>query len=253
MKIIVPIKMVPDLVEELEIDESGKRLDTSFLRFTINEADDHAIEEAVILKEKYGGEVTVIAPDIGEVDDVLYAAAAKGVDRLIKIMGDFEELDSHLYASILTEMIKDMQYDLILTGCEAITDLDGQTGIFLATNLSLPYIGLVSKYKKEDGIFCVNKEFPGGVYGEYKVELPAVLGVMTAEKPPRYVPVAKIRAAMKSAQIEEIDAPEIKVETGIEIEKMYVPEVGKGAEMIEGEPEEVAKKIAEALQNKGLL
>ncbi|CAD7781264.1 hypothetical protein BLFGPEAP_02783 [Candidatus Methanoperedenaceae archaeon GB50] len=76
---------------------------------------------------------------------------------------------------------------------------------------------------------------------------------MAAEKPPRYVPVAKIRAAMKSAQIEEIDAPEIKVETGIEIEKMYVPEVGKGAEMIEGEPEEVAKKIAEALQNKGLL
>ncbi|HDD43650.1 MAG TPA: electron transfer flavoprotein subunit beta [Candidatus Desulfofervidus auxilii] len=253
MKIIVPIKMVPDLVEELEIDESGKKLDTSFLRFIINEADDHAIEEAVILKEKYGGEVTVIAPDIGEVDDVLYAAAAKGVDKLIKIIGDFEELNSHLYASILTEIIKNMQYDLILTGCEAITDIDGQTGIFLATNLVLPYIGLVSKFDKKNGYFYVSKEFPGGVYGEYKVELPAVLGVMTAERPPRYVPVAKIRAAMKSAQIEEIDAPEIEVETGIEIERMYMPEVGKGAEIIEGEPEEVAKKIAELLQNKGIL
>jgi electron transfer flavoprotein beta subunit len=84
MNLVVPIKMVPDLVEELVIDASGARLDPDALRLRLNEFDDHAIEQAILLKEKGAGTVTVVAPDIEGVDDALFTAAAKGADRLIK-------------------------------------------------------------------------------------------------------------------------------------------------------------------------
>jgi electron transfer flavoprotein beta subunit len=84
MNIIVLAKLVPDLVEELTIDTSGTALDTAWLRMIINEFDDHAIEQGILLKEKGGGQVTVVAADIEGVDDILFTAAAKGADRLLK-------------------------------------------------------------------------------------------------------------------------------------------------------------------------
>ncbi|MEO0266625.1 MAG: electron transfer flavoprotein subunit beta/FixA family protein [candidate division WOR-3 bacterium] len=253
MKIIVPVRMVPDLVEELEINESEKRLNTSSLRMIVSEADDNAIEEAIIFKEKYGAEITVIAPDIGDCNDILFASFAKGADRLIKITGLPEELNSHLYAKILSEIIKNMEYDFILTGCQSVMDLDGQTGILLAGELNLPYVGMILKIEKKNGFLSVNKEFPGGVYAKYSVEIPAVLGILSSENPPRYIPVAKIRAAMKSAKIEEISAPDIKVDMGFEVIRVYKPEVSKGAEIIQGSLDEIAKKLVDILEEKGLL
>ena len=88
MNIVVVVKLVPDLVEELAIDESGTALDTTYLRLIVNELDNHAVEQAILLKESAGGQVTVIAPDLEGVDDVLFTAAAKGADRLIKLTGD---------------------------------------------------------------------------------------------------------------------------------------------------------------------
>ena len=87
MNIVVPIKMVPDLVEELVIDASGTKLDPDALRLKLNELDEHAIEQAILLKEKGAGQVTVVAPDVEGVDDALFTAAAKGADRLVKLTG----------------------------------------------------------------------------------------------------------------------------------------------------------------------
>ena len=101
MNIVVPVKVVPDLVEELTIDDSGAALDTDWLRLMLSEFDDHAIEQAILLKERDGGQVTVVAADAEGVDDVLYAAAAKGADRLIKLTGDFEEaVNNHALARV---------------------------------------------------------------------------------------------------------------------------------------------------------
>src|SRR4030065_1490904 len=99
MKIVVPVKFVPDLVEELTIDPSGTALDTSWLRLIINEFDDHAIEQAILLKERSSGHVTIITLDAEEVDDMLFAAAAKGADKLIKLVGNFESvINNHALA-----------------------------------------------------------------------------------------------------------------------------------------------------------
>ena len=94
MNIVVVVKLVPDLVEELAIDESGAALDTTYLRLIVNELDNHATEQAILLKEGAGGQVTVIAPDLEGVDDVLFTAAAKGADRLIKLTGDLSAVNN---------------------------------------------------------------------------------------------------------------------------------------------------------------
>ena len=244
MNIVVLAKLVPDLVEELEIDESGTSLDMTWLRLIINELDDHAIEEAILLKERAEAQVTVLAPDIEGVDDILFTAAAKGADRLIKIMGDFESgINNHALAKGLTTVIADLEPDLILAGVEANEDLDGSIGPLLAGYLDFPYIGYVASVKLNYGSASATKEFPGGLSAEMEVPLPAVLGIQVAEEPPRYVAVSKVRQAMKTVEIEEIEIGEFDIEGSPIVDRMYQPEVGEGATMIEGSLDDISDNL----------
>lgn len=253
MNIIVPIKMVPDLVEELSIDPSGAALDTAWMRLIINEFDDHAIEQAILLKERVGGQVIVIAPDAPDVDDALFTAAAKGTDRLIKLTGDTESLNSHAIARAMAAIIKTEIPDLILTGVQAHNDLDGQIGPLLAESLSIPYIGYVSGVKLENNMATVAKEYPGGLLGEFLVELPAVLGIQASDEPPRYVAFTKVRQAMQTAHIEEQDIGELDVSGSLTISRMFQPEVGERAEMLVGDTSEVATRLIEIMQEHDVL
>ncbi|UCD98086.1 MAG: electron transfer flavoprotein subunit beta [Chloroflexota bacterium] len=244
MNIIVLAKLVPDLVEELEIDDSGTALDMTWLRLIINELDDHAIEEAILLKERYGAHVTILSPEIEGVDDILFTAAAKGADRLVKVTGEYESgINNHALARVLVEPIKDMSPDLILAGVEANEDLDGSIGPLLAGYLDWPFIGYVAKVTLQDSIAKIHKEYPGGLTAEFDINLPAVLGIQVAEQPPRYVAVSKVRQAMKTAEIEEIYAGQFDLSGGPKIERMYQPEAGEGATMLEGSIDDIADRL----------
>jgi electron transfer flavoprotein beta subunit len=253
MNIIVPIKMVPDLVEELSIDPSGAALDTAWMRLILNEFDDHAIEQAILLKERLGGQVTVITPDAPDVDDALFTAAAKGADRLIKLTGDTESLNSHAIARAMAAVVKTENPDLILTGVQAHDDLDGQVGPLLAELLFMPYVGYISGVKIEDTMATVTKEYPGGLLAEFMVELPAVLGIQASDEPPRYVAFTKVRQAMQTAQIEEQDIGELNASGGLEVTRMFQPEVGERAEMLAGDAGEVATRLIEIMQEHDVL
>jgi electron transfer flavoprotein beta subunit len=254
MKIAVLFKLVPDLVEELEIDDGGTALDTTWLRQIINESDDHAIEQAILIKESGDAHVTIIAPEGEATDDVLFTAAAKGADQLIKLAGDFEEgVNNHALARVAADAIKGLQADLILTGVQAHNDLDGSVGPLLAELLGLPYIGYISGVEVSGGSAKVRKEYPGGLIGEMDVALPAVLGIQAAEQPPRYVAVSKVRQAMSMANIDEEDAPDFDSSGALDVDKMYQPEVGERATMIEGDEDEVAARIVEIFKEIGVL
>lgn len=254
MNIVVPVKLVPDLVEELEIDESGAALDTTWMRLILNEFDDHAIEQAVLLKERIGGQVTILAPDVEGVDDVFYTAAAKGADRLIRLTGEFEEaVNNHALARAFAHAIRELQPDLVLTGVQAHDDLDGALEPLVAAHLDIPYIGYVAGVAVEDGRCTVRKEYPGGLIAEMEVALPAVLGVQVAEKPPRYVAFSKIRQAMQTATIEEHPAPELNLSGGPGVDRMFKPEVGERATMIEGDVDEIASKLVGLFKELGVL
>ncbi|MBS1248895.1 MAG: Electron transfer flavoprotein subunit beta [Chloroflexi bacterium] len=253
-KIVVLAKLVPDLVEELEIAPDGKALDMMWLRLLINEFDNHAIEQAVLLKEAVGGEVTIISPDAEGVDDMLFTTAAKGADKLIKLVGDFEDMpNNHALASAFAKVAKEEQPDLILTGVQANNDLDGAIGPLVAKELDMPYVGYISGVTLEEGGVIARKEYPGGLIGEMEVKLPAVLGIQASEEPPRYVAISKVRQMMKSAAIDEHDVPELADTGGLPVNRMYLPEAAERAEMIEGDEDEIAAKLVELFQEIGVM
>ncbi len=253
MNIIVPIKMVPDLVDELEINEDGTDLDRDFLSYKLNEFDDHALEEALQLKEEGDATVTVIAFDGEETDKALFTAIAKGADNAVKITGDFEEgTASHVLAKALAEAIQGMDYDLILTGVQAADDRDGQVGVLLANYLGVPHVSVVSGVTLSGNTATVHKEYAGGMMAEFEVDLPAVLGIQAARETPRYAPVSRVRQIMRQAELEEVEVGDVDVNVGSEVRRMFTPEAGEGAEMIEGDAEEVADKILEILKEKGV-
>jgi electron transfer flavoprotein beta subunit len=254
MNIVVPIKLVPDLVEELEIDASGAALDAAALRLKLNEFDDHAIEQAVLLKEKGMGQVTVVAPDVEGADDVLYTAAAKGADRLIKLTGNFgESISNHAMARIVANAIEPLRPELILTGVQAHNDLDGSVGPQLAEHFGMPYVGYVSGVVVNDGKVEVRKEYPGGLIAEMQVTLPAVIGIQAAEKPPRYIPISKVRQTMKTAKIETQPAAEQQPIGARMISRMFQPEASARATMLEGDAEQVAGKLVAMFKEQGVL
>src|SRR5271157_4125181 len=121
--------MVPDVVEDLEIASDGRALDLEYLRMILSESDDHALEQALLLKERHGAKVTVLALDAPEVDDALFTALAKGADRALKIVDTEAAASTRQAARIISQAIPRisglMPVDLILTGVQAIDDLDG--------------------------------------------------------------------------------------------------------------------------------
>lgn len=254
MNIVATVKLVPDLVEELEIDESGAALDMTWMRLIINEFDDHAIEQGILLKERDGGQLTVVVPGVEGADDVLFAAAAKGADRLIKLTGDFGEgVNSHALARVLAPIVKELGPDLVLTGVQTHEDLDGSVGPLLAELLGIPYVGYVSGVAVSEGLATVRKEYPGGLIAQMEVTLPALLGIQAADEPPRYVPISKIRQSMKTASIEEQAAADLDPDGAPTVSRMFEPEAAERATMIEGDEEKIASRLVEIFQEAGIL
>lgn len=255
MNIIVPVKLVPDLVEELEINNDGTDLERDALKFKMNEWDESALEEALQLKELHGGTVTVLTVASGDVDEMLYTCVARGADRVVKITGDFEEYhDSHTAARALAAAIREQPHDLILTGVQAADDLDGQVGVLLATYLGIPHISVVSGIEAEPmtRTATVHQEYAGGIMATFEVDLPVVLGVQASRAIPRYAPVSRVRQAMKTARIEEIEAT-TPAGAGISVRRMFKPESTEHAEMLEGDTDEIVDRVIEILRERGIM
>lgn len=250
MNIAVPIKLVPDLVEELEINDDGTDLERDFLSYKINEFDDHAIEEALQLKEAHGGTVTVIAIEREETDKVLYTALAKGADKAVKITGVDEAASTHAAAKAMCQALGGIDYDVILTGVQAADDRDGQLGVLVANQLGIPHVSVVSDISVDGDTLTVHKEYAGGLMAKYEVTPKVVLGVQAARQTPRYAPVSRVRQIMKEAELTELEAATDDAASGSTVRRMFTPEKGEGAKMLQGSAEEVAAKIAEVLQEK---
>ncbi|MDR7522912.1 MAG: electron transfer flavoprotein subunit beta/FixA family protein [Armatimonadota bacterium] len=252
MNIAVLLNMVPDLVEDLEIDASGTALDTQWMRYVLSESDEHALEQALLLKGRLGARVTVLALESGDAEEALFSSLAKGADEAVKITGVSPGHSKRALAATFKEALKNMPSDLILTGVYAIDDLDGHVAGLLAGMMGLPFVGVTRSVEPADGHVVVQKELPGGAAVEIEVGLPAVLGVLSAPQPPRYVPVAKIRETRKSrALVERVTAP--VQPDGVTIRRLFKPEPAERATMLEGSPEEVARQIAALLRQRGLV
>jgi len=262
MDIIVCVKHVPETAEaDIKIASTGKTIEKTGLVFDINEWDDYAVEEAVRIKEKFGGTVTVITVGSEDADSTLRKCLARGADKAIRLTDPkFEGSDGYVIAKILHKAIKDLPFDLIFTGAQAGDDGYAMVGPILAEFLGIPHATMVKKIELRNGIARVNRELEGGLEEIVEVKLPAVLTIQTGINEPRYVSIMGIRKAMKKEikvlGLAELGLNENEVgEAGswIKIEKMYVPPVEKQAEFLKGTPEEIASKIAEILKARGLV
>jgi electron transfer flavoprotein beta subunit len=253
MRIVVPMKAVPDLVEEIEIDGDGTDIDREYLKFVLNEWDDQALEEALLVKASGSHEVVAVGlADDPDIEQALYTALAKGADHAVKLTGATAG-DTHSRASAFAGYLKDNPADLVITGVQAPDDLDGQLPSALAAHLGQPHVSVVVAIEATGDGVRVRQEFSGGRAAELDVTLPAVVGLQAARETPRYAPITKIRQTMQAGGLTEAPAGASGDGHGLTVRRMYAPVSSSHAEMFDGEAEDVAEKIVELLRGRGLV
>ena len=259
MEILVCVKRVPDTAEnEFELNSAGNDLDRDDLVFSVNEWDNYAVEEAIQIVDNVGGSVTVVTVGDDESEEVLRREMAMGANNGVLLSDDaFEGSDGKGVASILKAEVEKGKYDLILTGAQA-DEGAGQVAGMLAAMLDLPYASLVNKVEVGDGKVTVGREIEGGNQEMNEMDLPCVLSIQTGINEPRYVgirgirKVAKVEIPVRSASDLGMDAAVIG-EANAKVKRVdyFVPDLGEGAEMLEGSTDEIIETLIEKLKSKG--
>ena len=259
MEILVCVKRVPDTAEnEFELNSAGNDLDRGDLVYSVNEWDNYAVEEAIQIVDKTGGNVTVITVGDGESEEVLRREMAMGANNGILLSDDaFGGSDGKGIATILKAEIEKGKYDLILTGAQA-DEGAGQVGGMLAAMLDMPYASLVNKIEVGEGTIKVGREIEGGNQEMNEITLPCVLSIQTGINEPRYVgirgirKVASVEIPVKSASDLGLAADSVG-KTGAKTRRIdyFTPDMGVGAEMLEGSTDEIIAKLIEKLKAKG--
>lgn len=260
MDILVCVKRVPDTSEnEIEINKAGNDIERDDLVYSVNEWDNYAVEEAIQIRDKVGGSVTVVTVGDEESEEVLRREMAMGADNGLLLTDDaFEHSDGRGVASILKAAVEKGSYDLILSGAQA-DEGAAQVGGMLAAMLDYPYASLVNEIEVlDDKRLKVGREIEGGNQEMNEIQLPCVLSIQTGINEPRYVGIRGIR------KVASVDIPELGLadlglsedavgEAGAKVRRVdyFVPETGEGAEILEGDPEEVAAKLIELLKARG--
>lgn len=259
VNIIVCVKSVPITVgAELAIDESKKKVVLNDIPFDINEWDEYALEEAVRLKERLGGSVTIITVSSRNVDDVILKCLAKGADKAIKIVDESIQIfDAYAIARILHSVIKNMDYDLILCGAQAGDDGYALVGVMLASLLRIPYVTMVRKLELVNDHARVIRELEEGFEEVVEVRLPALLTIQTGINEPRYASIMNIRRARQkeiiSLDLKSLGIAENNFENRMEIKEFFIPERKKTCIMLHGDVNVIVNKIVEILMQRGLL
>ncbi len=196
MKIVVAIKQVPERDAQIHVAADGKWIDESDLNYAINEPDAYALEEALQLKEKNGGEVVVLCAGPERVTSTLREALAKGADRAIHIEADdLGDRDTLGVAQILADAVKAESPDLILTGLQS-DDLGlGQTGVVLAELLDVPHATIIMQVEVVDGGLKVKRELEDGWFQHVQMPLPALLTIQSGGNKLRYATLMGIKKA----------------------------------------------------------
>jgi electron transfer flavoprotein beta subunit len=250
MKIIVAIKQVPERDAQIRIDADAKWIEESEVQFALNESDAYALEEALQLKEKHGGEVVVLTAGPERVGTTIREALAKGADRAIHVnSADLGSYDALGVARILAAAIKPESPDLVLTGLQS-DDLGlGQTGVILAELLGMPHASLILHVDATGGALKVKRELEEGWFQEIELPLPAVLTIQSGGNKLRYATLMGIKKA-KTKEVRRLSTADLAAESApvVVLDSIALPKKQRSTQILPGSPKEAAEALVEKLK-----
>ena len=260
MEILACVRRVPDTSEnEIELNSAANDIQREDLVYSVNEPDNYAVEEALQIVGRIGGNVTVVTVGGEEDEEVLRREMAMGANQGVLLSDEtFSGSDGKGIATILKAFVQKGHYDLILTGVQA-EDGSAQVGGMLAALLDYPFASLVNSIEILDGgKLKISREIEGGTKEINEIDLPCVLSIQTGINEPRYVGMRGIRQ-VASVNIPTFAGPDLGIDASaageaaakVKREDYFVPALGKGAEMLQGSREEIAEKLVQLLKDKG--
>jgi len=250
MKIVVAIKQVPARDSQLRIGAGGKWIEEGDVAYEINEPDAYALEAALQLKEKHGGEVVALCAAPARAASTIREALAKGADRAIHIEEEMGGLDPLAASQLLAAAIRTESPDLVLTGLQSDDLGYGQTGVILAELLGLPHATIIMQVDVEGGGIKVKRELEDGWFQHVEMPLPALLTIQSGISKLRYATLMGIKKA-KTKEIKRLSAADLggaSSSAAIAVDRIYVPERVKQTQLFEGSPKEAAAKLVEKLK-----
>jgi len=244
MKLIVCIKQVPDTETRIKIGPDNRSIDLTDVNFVVNPYDEYAIEEALRIKERLGeGEVTVISLGPERTTSAIRTALAMGADNAVLLKTEDQPVDPYSTAQALADVLRGMEYDLILFGKQAVDDDNAQVGPMVAELLGLPCVTVVTKLEISDGKIRAQREVEGGLE-VVEAPLPAVITAQKDLNEPRYTSLRGIMMAKKKTIEErEPSLPDSK----IKILKMEYPPAREAGKIV-GEGKEAVPELVRLLR-----
>jgi len=253
MKIAVCIKQVVTREWQLRVNDQKTWIRDQDASFELNEPDAYALEEALRLKEKHGGEVIVCSAGPARAAQVIREALARGADRAVHVEADgLATADANAVADALAGALKEENVDLVLTGLQSDDQGFGQVGVVLAEKLGMPHATIIMEVQKLDApdaaghTLRVKRELEGGWFQWVALPMPALLTIQSGINQLRYATLKGIMAAKKK-EIRKV-APAAPAPAAQRIASIYFPEKGKKTQMLPGAPAEAAKDLVKRLR-----
>jgi electron transfer flavoprotein beta subunit len=247
MKIAVCIKQVVTREWQVRINESKTWVRDQDASWELNEPDAYALEEALRLKEKHGGEVIVVSAGPARVTQVLREALARGADRAMHVESDaLATTDAFGAADALAAAIKTEGVDLVLTGLQSDDQGFAQVGVVLAEKLDMAHSTIIMEVQVDGTNLRVKRELEGGWFQWIAMPLPAVLTIQSGINQLRYATLKGIMGAKKK-EIRVVPAPALTARQ--QIVSVYVPTKSKQTRLVPGTPAEAAKELVRLLKD----
>ena len=253
MKICVLMKQVASEDSPLKINNNGSGIDETNLNLITNEPDSYALEEALLIKEKTSGEVTIctLGPDSSQ--QVIKDGLAKGADKAIHItIEDLKNVSPLSMGKVIYNKIKDENFDLVLSGLQSNDYGHAQLGIIISEYLNYSHASLVigTEVNGENSL-KIKRELENGWFQSAELTLPACLSIQSGINQPRYATLKGIMS-VKNKPVDKCDAKELGIseDSGYEVEEVFLPKKAKETQILDGSTDEIVSQLTDILKNK---
>ncbi|MEH7384217.1 electron transfer flavoprotein subunit beta/FixA family protein [Bacillus sp. JJ1521] len=251
MQIYVILKRTFDTEEQIII--SNGEIQEGGAEFIINPYDEYAIEEAIILRDQHGGEVTVVTVGEEEAEKELRTALAMGADKAVLIDSeDIGEIDQFTVATLLAAYIKKQQYDIILGGNVTIDGGSGQVGPSVAEILGIPQVTTITKLEVAAGKATIVRDVEGDEE-TVEVSMPVLVTAQQGLNEPRYPSLPGIMKAKKkpleTLELDDLDLDEDEIETKTVTVDIFLPSAKQAGKVLEGEAGSQVKELVSLLMS----